>query len=293
MVLYGLYMVPRRTSAVSHRTYTLWMAIGILAGTAVIGLADRGVPRVRAESYVMVLVSGIIWGTGTSAYTRAVQTIGLSRSTPVKNLSAVFGALLGLVVFREFSLSGAHSTVLVLLGSVAVVVSAWMLSSVEAPEGGTGRLGARRLLVGAALSLWAAIAYSLYTVPMKLMYQQGMSPSGFLFCMGHGCFLGMALPVLLARRGPGAKKTVWRDRGLAVLSGLMWAVGSMCANVAVKIIGVAVTWPLTKTTLVAALYGAFVLREVDLARRRGRFWTGVALSVAGVVALAIALSGRS
>lgn len=297
MVLYGLYMVPRKKSGVSQPTYTFWMGVGILLGTTFIGVAARSISRISLTEYIFIVISGVIWATGTHAYCRGVQTLGLSRSTPIKNMSAVFGTLIGIILFDEFSIHRFAPAVMVMLGSVAVVLSATVLAGVESADtrcvcsdkaGNRSRL----FIYGASCSLWAAIAYSLYTIPMKIAYKYGVSPSAFLFYMGQGCFIGMTLMALITRRGSAIKSVTWRDRLYAQLSGVMWAAGSICANMAVKSIGVAVTWPLTKTTVIAALFGVFVLREIDVAKYKKELVWGVLLSMVGVALLALATSYR-
>ena len=291
MVLYGLYMVPRKRSKVSQSTYTFWMGCGILIGTTLIGAVSGGIAHVTLAQYLLIFFCGVFWATGTDAYCRAVRYIGLSRSTPIKNTSAFLGMLCGIIAFHEFSARSGASLVLVIVGSVAVTGSAVLLGRVEANGAEKGKASRRKLVLGVLCSMWAAIAYSAYTIPMKIAYQQGVSPSAFLFYMGQGCFVGMVLMALLGGFRPAPKLVTWYDRNLALISGAMWALGSLCANIAVKLIGIAITWPLTKNTVVAVVYGAFVLREIDVMRHRRNLSYGLALSVIGVILLALA-TGR-
>lgn len=292
MVLYGVYMAPRKKSKASNDAFSLWMGVGILIGTTIIVLLDNGLPQVNTLQYFIMAITGIVWGTGTIGYCRAVQLIGMSRSTPVKNLSAMFGTLLGVAVFHEFSLCNPVSFILVFCGSAAVVLSTNVLGRVEAPSANGKKIGRRTLLAGFLWAFWAAVAYSLYTVPLKIMYSQGIGPSEFLFIMGQGVFVGMAAPFVFARIRGDSASVQWRDRRLAISSGLMWAVGSLAANIAVKSIGVAVTWPLTKTTLVAVLYGVIVFKEVDVKRHKADLVLGILLSILGVTLLGFAMLDR-
>jgi len=293
MVLYGLYMVPRKSTGIGQGAFTFWMGCGILAGTCAFGLLFGGLERVTLAQFAWMFASGVVWATGTHAYCRGVQLIGLSRSTPVKNTSAMLGTLLGIAAFHEFASGDGWAVGMVLAGSLAVVVSATMLGRVESnDEAEMRKIRPGYYAYGVVCSVWAAIAFSVYTVPMKALYAQGVSPSGFLFYMGFGCFAGMCLTAALTGGFARGQVMTWRDRNLAQVSGIMWAVGSYCANVAVKLIGVAVTWPLTKNTVVAVLYGVLVLKEVDARRHRRDLWIGLVLSVAGVALLALAMGRR-
>ena len=290
MVLYGIYMVPRKKSGISQGSFTFWMGFGILITASTIGfIMEKGTPVVNTSQYLLIVVSGIVWGTGTLAYSSAVKHIGLSRSTPIKNTSAILGTLAGIVCFHEFGFQKVVPLLMVIFGSIAIVVSATILGRIESFDKGDEDGGTPSVLVGVLCSIWAAIAYSIYTIPMKITYAQGVSPSAFLFYMGHGCFIGMTLLSLILKTHLSPTRSPWRDRNLAMLSGLMWAVGSLCANLAVKIIGVAVTWPLTKNTVVAIAYGVLILKEVDTVKYKSSLRIGIILSVAGVLLLAYAM----
>lgn len=291
MVLYGLYMVPRKRAKIVQSTFSFWMGLGILISTSIMGVIFKGFGAVTHAQYIAMLASGLIWATGTHAYCRGVQLIGLSRSTPIKNTSAMLGTLVGIIALHEYASSSAGSMLLVLMGSLLVVISATILGRVESQEDAAQqKADSRYYIYGVLCSVWAAIAYSVWTIPMKHLYQQGISPSQFLVYMCHGCFLGMCAIALITRpRGQDVKlpSVTWRDRWLAQLSGLMWAIGSLCANIAVKHVGVAVTWPVTKNTLIAVLFGVFVLKEIDASKHKRDLNIGLILSLLGVILLGL------
>lgn len=290
MLLYGVYMVPRKKSPISQSAFTFWMGFGILVGSGIITLVSGGVGRVNLAQLALIFGSGLVWATGTHTYCLGVKSIGLSRSTPIKNASAILAALLGIAVLHEFALDRPLPLALVVLASIAVVGSAAVLGGVEAMDSQPSKPGSKSVLWGILYSAWAAVAYSVYTVPMKIVYRQGVTPADFLFYMSLGCFVGMSITARLTRPRSKSPAVTWRDRGLAQFSGLMWVAGSLAANIAVKLIGVAITWPLTKTTVVAVAYGALILKEIDMSRHKRAVWIGVALSIAGVALLAWATS---
>jgi len=283
-------MVPRKQSRISQGLFTFWMGCGILLGTSLIGIINLGrVPSTSWPLYVLMVSSGIVWATGTLAYCIAVKYIGLSRSTPVKNLSAIFGTLIGIVIFHEFSISRFLPCALAIMGSLAVVVSTTLLSRVESFDDAVDVDKKPKYIWGILSALWAAIAYSAYTVPMKMAYAQHITPSAFLYFMGQGCFIGMTLLAVALRTWKRKEPITWHERRMAALSGLMWAAGSFCANTAIKSIGIAVAWPLTKNTVIAVLYGVFVLKEIDTIKHKNELRIGLALSIAGIILLAVAM----
>jgi len=266
------------------------MGWGILVGAELAGFISSGVPRTTLIQYVLMFSSGLLWSTGTLGYTYAVELIGLTRSTPIKNTTAIFATAYGIIIFHEFSANRPLPLAMVSLGSIAVVGAATLLGRASAPPDPDGPPpDSRRFMMGVIWSLWAAFAYSAYTIPMKVVYNQGVTPLGFLFYMGQGCFVGMELMALYASRKDGRGAATRRDKGLSLIAGFTWAVASVCANLAVVTIGIAITWPVSNlNTVVAVAYGVLVFKEIDVSAHRRELWAGLAMAVLGVVFLAVA-----
>lgn len=258
-----------------------------------IGVVSGGVVPVSAAHYAMIFGGGVIWATGTLGYSSAVQLIGLSRSTPIKNTTAILGTVYGIAIFHEFGIGNPLAIALAVAGSLAVVGAATLLGRVTASEGQAVRLTRRRLAAGVGCSVWAALAYSLYIIPMKITFAQGLSPQTFLFYMGQGCFVGMSLMALVGGVPADADPVKWRDRLLSALAGVTWAVASICANAGVKLVGVAITWPTSNlNTVIAVGYGVLILRETNTNRHRLDLRAGLGLAVLGVALLALAMRGH-
>lgn len=289
MVFFGLYMIPRKESAVCDRTYSLWMGVGILLSTTVTGLLAGGIRHVTFTRYLLMFGSGIVWSTGGFGYAMGVKLIGLFRSTPIKNTAAVLGAFTGVFILHEFPLHDIMPLTLVLLGSVAVLASAVVITRVRSrSEEEMQQTELRTLLLGVFWSFWAAVAFTAYAIPMKIVYEQGVTPIEFLFYMSQGIFAGLVLLALLCGSRSCEGPVTWRDRGWAMLTGLTYALGAICNNIAVYLVGVAVTWPLTRNPVVTVLFGALAYREVDLAKHKAVLGWGLALSVVGIVLITIA-----
>lgn len=293
MVLFGLYMVPRRHSQMSQARFMVFMAFGVLAGSALFGLPLAHNLRVEAAQWPLAFAGGLIWAIGVMGYSCGVQLIGLSRSTPIKNTTAILGTAYGIAVFREFTVHDPAAMTMAIAGSSAIVASAILLGSLTSPEEQQEPIPRRTLMIGISASLVGAIGFSAYAIPMKIAYQHGMTPAGFLFFMGQGCFVGMSLIATIARRRSCTEFQSQADSGLLpVLAGLTWAAASVCANTAVKLVGIAVTWPLSNlNTVVAVAYGVWVLHEVRVAEHRRELYVGLAAATVGVALLAVA-TGR-
>lgn len=293
-LLFGLYIVPRQYTNVPLRVFLLWMGLGILVTSVAIGFAAEGVPRTDLTNYALMFAAGLVWSAGVTCYTMSVRYLGLSRAAPVKNTNGAFATLFGIVIFQEFTIAEPAALALAVTGSLAVVTAAVLLGRVHSSDArACPPIDHRCLRTGTALAVGAALGYSVRSIPLKIVLAEGVSPYTFLFYMAHGSFVGNALAALIFRREQSAHTPTWRDYSLAALSGVTWAAGSALLNLAVATIGIAVAFPIANlNTLVAVGFGLFVLRDIDLAGRKGSFAAGLAASVVGAALLAEALRVR-
>ncbi len=301
MCIYGVYMSPKKLSGLTDSRFTFWMACGIMVSAGVFYLT---VPHEEKTDPVMACVSaaaGLVWATGSFAYTLSISRIELTRSTPIKNLSSLFGLLLGMACLSEGRGKSVFMICCICLSGLLITVGAWLLSRVGAVVEGKKLLSRSDYISGCLLALWAAVGFSIYTVPMKLAFGSGMTPVSFLFFMSSGIFIGMALLAVWAgwrpelslfyentlRHVPGKKaKSYAVSRLMALSSGLGLTLGQLLANYAVKLAGVAVVWPITKNSVAAVLFSAFVLKDVCWKSSPGKMFWGVLLCLAGIIVMA-------
>lgn len=291
MVLFGLYMVPRRYSRVSSSRFMFFMGVGTLAGAYVLGRTFGGNLDVSVELRMMAVVGGIIWGLGTLAYSMGVQKIGLSRSTPVKNTTAILGTLYGIVIFREFTLADPAGLAMAVAGSGLIVLAAILLGAVTSPGEEHIPIERNTFVAGVALSLTAALCYSFYAIPLKYAVQNGLSPTGFLYYMGQGAFLAMAALALVVRGSEPPPAGVGEVGLLPLAAGILWAAASAFCNSAIQLVGISIAWPVGNlNTVVAVAYGTWFLNEVRVAEHRRELYQGLLAATVGVALLALAMS---
>ena len=299
---FGLFMVPRKHSNLDNSQFPFSMGIGVLIGTSVFGLfAGKILPEPTLD-YALSLLAGAFWGIGTIGFMYGVHYLGLARSAPIKNTHAVLGTIFGVVIFHEFAFSHPIPLTLVLLGSAFMFVSAYSMGKMSSVHGSNSahsgkydpRTERRLTILGVAWSIGSAVGYSAYTIPMKIVFAHGMSPLAFLAFMGHGCFLSMA--VLFVLSGGNIRnwwQQSWQDQAWAIAGGIMWSIASAFSYTSIKMIGLAVSWPLVNlNTLVAAAYGIRIFKEIDLSLNRTAIICGILSAVLGVIFLALALSGK-
>jgi len=277
-VAFGLYMVPRRFSRCSSDDFSTTMGIGIAITLALPLLGGPG--RFVPGGFLLAVGSGLVFALATHLFILAVDRLGLTRATPVKNLAGVFGTLFGLTILAEYHSAGAALVLQLVLGSVMIAIGAYLIGGVGAPrEAGPGLRGSAGSF---GLALLSAACFGFYLVPLRLSAPLG-THLGYLG-VGIGALLGLGLPHLLTGRFACSP----RDGGLGLLSGVVLAVGVLLGTPATRIIGLSVAWPLTQlNTFVALAAGYFLLREFNAVGERGRLLAASVLTLLGIACLAL------
>ncbi len=277
---FGLYMVPRRFSHSSSWDFSTYMGIGIAVTLAVPLLAGPGPFVLRG--FLLALLSGLVFALATHLFVLAVDRLGLTRATPVKNLAGVFGTLFGLTILAEYRSAGLGVVLQLVAGSVMIAVGAYLIGGVGALTKSPGGASARGQTSGFVLAFLSAACFGFYLVPLRLSLPLG-SGLGYLG-MGIGTLAGLLAPRLFVGRiGWSA-----RDSSLGLLAGVLLALGVLFGTPATRLIGLSVAWPLTQlNTFVALAAGLYWLHEFDARRERGRLFAATLLTVVGIGLLAL------
>jgi glucose uptake protein GlcU len=276
-VLFGLYMAPRKLCTMRSIPFLLSMVVGVIMALAVAWqIGGRPMVAHGADRWLSLL-TGSLWSLGTLFFVLGVSRLGLAVATTIKNTTAVWGALAGIVLFGE----GAHTEpVTCIVGSALIALSA----------GALGRIGAQRdaeqgiSVPGVVFSLLASLAYAAYTIPMKVVHNHGVSYLEVTFLMGFGAAL-TALLIFAAvdRRFGEWMRLPWREHALAMLAGIIWSAAVLTMTAAFDMVGLAVTWPIANVnTVFAVALGVWVFREIEMKRHGRMLWLGLCSAVLGV-----------
>lgn len=285
MVLFGLYMVPRKVCGLRDFDFVVSMCIGAVLLTQCARLLVHGLdgPALSPRGLWLAFSCGPVWSLGILFYTLSVSQMGLALATPIKNTTAVIGTVLGLVAFSEWQDTNAA---LAMVGSLLVVACAIVLG--RSSESDCSRSCLTPL--GVAFAILAAVFFAAYTVPLKLAQREGVDSYSLIATMGLGTLLGgVALFVLFSRNRRMWLRFPLRDHLFAMLAGAIWALASITMTEAIRHIGLAITWPVTNlNTIVTVGAGIFVFREIDARKHRGTIALAMGCAIAGSVLLGLA-----
>jgi glucose uptake protein GlcU len=294
-VFFGLYAVPRKYSKMGKYTFLLSMCIGVGVSTYALGALGEPGLSLNMEQVILSLLSGCIWTIGTFTFILSIDAIGIVKATPIKNLTGVMGAISGIVVFDEFTANQPLHIAYILGGSIFIAISAVVISRLypekeKILEG--DRLDDRTAVIrGMILALIAAVSYSLYTAPGKMVYEgNGALMYLYIRYMGIGTALSSLIGFLVFDRDFRTWfKEPLKEHLIAALGGLIWAIAYFLVTLGIEAVGLAVAWPLGNlNTIVSVAYGVLVLREVNVKGQSLRIISGLALAVLGVWLIVLA-----
>jgi glucose uptake protein GlcU len=245
----------------------------------------------EAKYVWLAFSAGAMWVVGAIAYSVAVDLLGITRSTPVKNLGPLMSTLFGIVLFAEFSIDDPTRLALAVFGSVGMALAAVLIGRCAAPDDDLRQISRAQLVRGFALALLAGLLFGAYTVPVKIVQNAGHSSFSVLFLMGLS--IPVAALVLYAVRmrrilpPVPSRKEFWRCQG----AGAAWVGGGGAGILAMDLIPMSVVWPITNlSALVTVAFGVWLFREVHLERHRSKLFWGCGIYTVGVVLLGLALS---
>ncbi|MDA8344460.1 MAG: GRP family sugar transporter [Thermaerobacter sp.] len=276
-VAFGLYMVPRRFSRAPQVEFSAAMGLGAAIALAIPLPFVAGTWSLSGLG--IAFLGGLSFALASHLFVLSVDALGLTRATPVKNLTGVFGTFFGIAILGEYRTSGAVVLGQLVLGSLLTALGAYLIGGIgQTADDGLAPGGRQR---GFLLAIGAAAFFGFYLVPLKLAAPLGTG-YGYLG-LGLGAVVGLTLPQLSR-----LVRMPLREAGLGALAGALLALGVLLAAPAANLIGLSVAWPITQlNTFVALGAGMFWLREHDFRQVKGRLLLASLATLAGILLLAL------
>ncbi len=276
-VAFGFYMVPRRFSRASQSDFTAALGLGAAVALALPPTFWAGTWSLRGLG--IAFLGGLSFALASHLFVLSVDALGLTRATPVKNFTGVFGTLFGIAILGEYRAGGAPVIAQLTLGSILIGLGAYLVGGIGQGSGPVQEPKARRR--GFLLAFGAAAFFGFYLVPLQLAAPLG-SGYGYLG-LGLGALFGLTLPRLRS-----IVRLPARELGLGALSGALLSLGVLLAVPAADLVGLSVAWPITQlNTFVALAAGVFWLHEHDFRDVRGRLiGAGIATAI-GILLLGL------
>jgi drug/metabolite transporter (DMT)-like permease len=273
-VFFAAYIFPRKLSTLPVWDYQFWLSVAVLP--CLFGLAFvSGVSLSITSTHLWLsILCGVLWSAGSVCYSLAVDYIGVTRSTPIKNFAPVFAALYGVFLFQEYTLSKPSFFMMMAFGVLLMTFAAFLIGKASAPMTDRSKafdpflVGTDRrhyLFLGVLCSLGAAFFYGAYSVPLKYVLRHDVDP--FLACawLGVGVFASSFVFMMFCNRWrvPFIKSS--REIRFALLAGILWAIAQLLGTWAMYYIPMSISWPVSNiSTLIAVGWGVWIFHEVRI-----------------------------
>jgi glucose uptake protein len=262
-ISWGTFFVPVRKVGVTN----VWQ----LQGATSFGILLFAIPIGffwGFEIQLSGLFSGIIWTVANLLALYSVKLIGLARTSPLlAGFSIITSFVWGVVFFGETfdSLVLALAAIVLLLGGLPLVSSGEKNPSIQKK--------------GYFIAMTSGLLGGSYIIPMQATQTL---QSGF-FSLSLSIF-AIGIPLFFFARRFIKKETV-----AALVSWILFNLGSLSVLVAVGLIGITIAFPISQTaTLFAVSWGILYFKEIVQKRGILRVAGGAAIILCGAALLAIA-----
>jgi drug/metabolite transporter (DMT)-like permease len=235
-----------------------WSLPALIQGTSYIAADFRQAPHL----IVWAILAGCLWAVANTLTIFAVRDVGLSIAFPLWNSNSLLGILWGILFFGELRgadwrrWAGVIGGALLMFGGATAlaIASSTQSSSVNA-------------LRGVAAALAAGVMWGTMYIPYRKAYLTGMNPLSFItfFTVGE---LGMMSVLAISFSGGVAPLIHQLSAARHVLfwllaGGVVWVVGDLFQQYAVKYAGITRGIPLSNTNqLWGLLWGVLVFGEL-------------------------------
>jgi glucose uptake protein GlcU len=235
-----------------------WSLPALIQGTSYIAADLRQAPHL----IVWAVLAGCLWAVANTLTIFAVRDVGLSIAFPLWNSNSLLGILWGILFFGELRGADSRRWIGVIGGALLMFGGATALAIASSTQSASGNA-----LRGVAAALAAGAMWGTMYIPYRKAYLTGMNPLSFItfFTVGE---LGMMS--ILAISFSGGITPLVHELSAArhvlfwlLAGGVVWVVGDLFQQYAVKYAGITRGIPLSNTNqLWGLLWGVLVFGEL-------------------------------
>ena len=230
-------------------------------------------PNLSFLIWIVGFISGFFWSIGQKNQLSSVKFLGVSTTVPISTgMQLVSAALFGVLVFHEWTTSTT-----IIIGSVAiiVIVAGVIFTSIR-DEAKNHDKDNKDLKKGIFILLISTLGYLVYVVIIKWFNIDGWSA---ILPQATGMVVGA---VILTFRHHPFNKYAFRN----IISGFLWGIGNLGLLLALPIIGVATSFPISQSGIIISTFGGILILHEKKTKKQLIFITiGSLLIIIGGILL--------
>lgn len=262
---FGTYLVPLKkikNADLYHYQFLVGISAIVINILAVIFLG------VGFQVNVPGIITGVMWTIGNLLAANALKYVGVSKIPIANGTIILVSFFLGLLILQETF----QSVILALVG-LLILLLGLPLVAVRGDDNKDLAKGIMLLVSGGFV--WG----TMFAIP--LLYK--IEVNSIILSMGLGIFLS-GLFLFVIRRREIETKTIYNS----LLSGAIWAVGNIFSIIALGLIGLALTGPLTQLVILVNIgWGLFYFKEIKSSGKMVKIIIGGIMLVLGTMLLAL------
>lgn len=275
-----LYIIPRKISKQNPVIYILYMSIGFMLSSVIIGVVyDIKGYFIDFTNPILIYaaIAGVLSMIASIFVVLAIDEIGMSKSNQWKNFQGPIGAGLIFIFFGE-----AKNTKIsfLMLAIITIFISAMLLTIKDDNQRNSNKKGIIYAL-GAALFYGVNALMRKYTSDANLIYEQQLYSSIFMFLS--------ALVYTFIKRDRNIENVTKKDNILALVAGIIYYFATYFFITAYKYIQGSIVYTIVQlNTVFTVLFGILLFKELDLKKNWKRIILGIIFSIIGLLTLMIA-----
>lgn len=262
---FGTYLVPLKKIKNADR-YHYQFLVGISAiAINILAVIFLGI---GFQVNVPGIITGVMWTIGNLLVANALKYVGVSKIPIANGTIILVSFFLGLLILQETF----QSVILALVG-LLILLLGLPLVAVRGDDNKDLTKGIMLLVSGGFV--WG----TMFAIP--LLYK--IEVNSIILSMGLGVFLS-GLFLFAIRRREIETKTIYNS----LLSGAIWAVGNIFNIIALGLIGLALTGPLTQLVILVNIgWGLFYFKEIKSSGKMVKIVIGGIILVLGAILLSL------
>lgn len=262
---FGTYLIPLKKIKNADR-YHYQFLVGISA--IVINILAVIVLGIGFQVNVPGIITGVMWTIGNLLVANALKYVGVSKIPIANGTIILVSFFFGLLILQE-----TFQSVILALAGLLILLLGVPLVAVRGDDNKDLTKGIMLLVSGGFV--WG----TMFAIP--LLYK--IEVNSIILSMGLGVFLS-GLFLFAIRRREIETKTIYNS----LLSGAIWAVGNIFNIIALGLIGLALTGPLTQLVILVNIgWGLFYFKEIKSSGKMVKIIIGGIMLVLGAMLLAL------
>lgn len=263
-------LVSGKLGGTAHHQ-TLGMTIGALVFAMGVYLVYQ--PALDAKLIIVGLISGFFWTLGQNKQFQSMKLAGVSSTLPVSTgLQLIANTLAGVLLFREWT--SARDIILGIVALAFLIIGVRFTTVSDTKETDDPADSSKKAWLQ-ALAL-STLGYALYTITINA---SGVNALAVILPQSVGMLVGALL--FSWKQNVRSKYTVRN-----ILTGLIWGIGNIFMLLAMKEIGLAVSFSLSQMgIIISTLGGIWFLGETKTKREFKFVILGCLLVIVGGIVL--------